>query len=72
MAVQYAPQKLRVPEGFNNLLEGLSREILREQPANIIKFASEYFKAQLLLRDGKILFFSIISLKAAYILYCIY
>lgn len=51
MTVQYAPNKLRVPSGFNNLLEGLAREVLREQPPNIIQFASDYFKTQLQLRD---------------------
>ena len=56
MAVQYAPQKLTVPEGFNNLLEGLAREVLREQPENIIKFAADYFKQQIALRVGKIFY----------------
>eukprot|EP00794_Sanderia_malayensis_P010942 gene10942-12103_t len=51
MAVQYAPTKLRVPPGFQNLLEGLSREVLREQPSNIIQFAANYFKDQLLIRE---------------------
>ncbi|XP_066910834.1 sperm surface protein Sp17-like [Clytia hemisphaerica] len=50
MAVQYAPQKLTVPDGFNNLLEGLAREVLREQPENIIKFAADYFKQQVATR----------------------
>lgn len=57
MSVQYAPSKLRVPDGFNNLLEGLAREVLREQPENIIKFAADYFKTQLLLRNRKSLTF---------------
>ena len=52
MSVQYAPQKLKVPDGFNNLLEGLAREVLREQPESIIKFAAEYFKTQIALRGG--------------------
>lgn len=55
MAVQYAPMKLRVPPGFQNLLEGLAREVLREQPEDIINFAAQYFKNQLLIRDGKLL-----------------
>ena len=58
MSVQYAPSKLRVPDGFNNLLEGLAREVLREQPENIINFAAEYFKTQMLLRDGGKSFFN--------------
>lgn len=51
MAVQYAPMKLRVPPGFQNLLEGLAREVLREQPEDIIHFAAQHFKNQLLIRD---------------------
>lgn len=51
MAVQYAPMKLRVPPGFQNLLEGLAREVLREQPEDIINFAAQYFKNQLLIRE---------------------
>ena len=54
MAVQYAPMKLRVPPGFQNLLEGLAREVLREQPEDIIVFAAQYFKNQLQIRDGKL------------------
>ena len=44
--------KLRVPPGFQNLLEGLAREVLREQPEDIINFAAQYFKNQLLIREG--------------------
>ena len=53
MAVSYAPTKLRVPPGFQNLLEGLAREVLREQPEDIISFAAQYFKNKLVLREGK-------------------
>ena len=56
MAVQYAPMKLRVPPGFQNLLEGLAREVLREQPEDIINFAAQYFKNQLLIREGTFFF----------------
>lgn len=51
MAVQYAPTKLRVPPGFQNLLEGLAREVLREQPDDIVVFAAQYFKNQLVIRE---------------------
>ena len=37
--------RFRVPKGFNLLLEGLTREILREQPENMAKFAAEYFQS---------------------------
>jgi len=46
MSVKYAPSKLKVPPGFQNLLEGLAREVLREQPGNITAFAATYFKEQ--------------------------
>lgn len=46
MSVNYAPSKLKVPAGFQNILEGLAREVLREQPQNIIQFADTYFKRQ--------------------------
>jgi hypothetical protein len=55
MAVQYAPTKLRVPPGFQNILEGFAREVLREQPEDIITFGAQYFKAQLSIRDGKLI-----------------
>ena len=53
MSVSYAPTKLRVPPGFEYVLEGLAREVLREQPEDIIVFAAEYFKNKLTLKDGK-------------------
>ena len=49
----YAPVNLRVPEGFEHLLESLTREILREQPPNIIAFAAMYFRKKLNQRNGK-------------------
>ena len=51
--MQYAPTKLKVPPGFQNLLEGLAREVLREQPENLIEFSANYFKNQLAIRNGK-------------------
>ena len=57
MSVQYAPSKLKVPPGFQNLLEGLAREVLREQPDDIIKFSADYFKGPMVLRSvGEIYF----------------
>lgn len=53
MSVSYAPTKLRVPLGFEHLLEALAREVLREQPKDIINFAAEYFRRKLILRDGE-------------------
>lgn len=51
--MSYAPTKLRVPPGFEHLLEGLTREILRSQPKDIIAFSAEYFRKKIVLRDGK-------------------
>ena len=47
MSVRYGDIKLAVPNGFKELLENLSREILREQPGNIARFASVYFQRRL-------------------------
>ena len=54
MAVQYAPTKLRVPPGFQCILEGFAREVLREQPEDIIQFGAQYFKTQLSVREGSV------------------
>lgn len=52
MSMSYASNKLRVPPGFEHLLEGLAREILREQPKNLVEFAAQYFRKKLQDRDG--------------------
>jgi hypothetical protein len=39
-------KRYEVPEGFNEILEDLIREILREQPSDIIAFAAHYFKCK--------------------------
>ncbi|GCB63170.1 hypothetical protein scyTo_0000120 [Scyliorhinus torazame] len=44
MAVPFSNTTLRIPHGFGNLLEGLSREVLRHQPQDIITFAAIYFE----------------------------
>lgn len=54
MSVSYAPTKLSVPPGFEHLLEGLTREVLREQPPNIISFAAQYFRRKLNERPGRL------------------
>lgn len=53
MAVPFSNTKLRVPKGFQNILEGLAREVLRNQPENIYEFGSKYFEQLLAVRDGK-------------------
>ncbi|KAG8522224.1 Sperm surface protein Sp17 [Galemys pyrenaicus] len=44
MSIPFSNTQYRIPQGFGNLLEGLTREILREQPANIPAFAAAYFE----------------------------
>ncbi len=53
MSVSYAPSRLSVPPGFEYILESLAREVLREQPEDIIAFAADFFKAKVIVRDGK-------------------
>merc|ERR1712167_170582 len=45
MSVSYGRVKLGVPAGFKEMLEIVTREILREQPRNIPGFLEAYFKA---------------------------
>nr|XP_044994510.1 sperm surface protein Sp17-like [Jaculus jaculus] len=44
MSIPFSNTHCRIPQGFGNLLEGLTREILREQPNNIPAFAAAYFE----------------------------
>ncbi|XP_068936659.1 sperm surface protein Sp17 isoform X2 [Petaurus breviceps papuanus] len=44
MSIPFSNTHYRIPQGFGNLLEGLTREILREQPDNIPAFAAAYFE----------------------------
>lgn len=53
MAVPFSNTKLRVPKGFQNVLEGLAREVLRNQPENLYEFGAKYFEQMLSVRDGK-------------------
>jgi len=54
MAVPFSNTKLRPPRGFRNILEGLSREVLRCQPRDIYAFGSLYFEKLLRIRHGQI------------------
>ncbi|CAH2320380.1 sperm surface Sp17 [Pelobates cultripes] len=47
MSVPFSNTNLRIPRGFANLLEGLTREILREQPKDIPVFGAKYFETLL-------------------------
>jgi hypothetical protein len=51
MASKYI-QKFPVPEGFPEILHDLSKEILRNQPTDIIEFSALYFKC---LQEGLVL-----------------
>ncbi|KAK3106819.1 hypothetical protein FSP39_000493 [Pinctada imbricata] len=53
MAVPYSNTKLRVPKGFQNILEGLARECLRSQPDDIFEFGAKYFEQLLQVRERK-------------------
>lgn len=43
MASKYL-QKYPVPAGFQQILADFTREVLRDQPPNIIEYASKYFE----------------------------
>ncbi len=51
MASKYI-QKFPIPEGFAEVLHDLSKEILRNQPADILDFCAEYFKC---VQEGTVL-----------------
>ncbi|NXS81033.1 SP17 protein, partial [Pteruthius melanotis] len=52
MSIAAANTNLRVPAGFRNLLEGLAREVLREQPTDVVAFAAQYFQKLLEQREA--------------------
>ncbi|XP_028321525.1 sperm surface protein Sp17 isoform X2 [Gouania willdenowi] len=51
MSVSFSNTHLRVPRGFGSILEGLTREVLRDQPENIPQYAARYFTALLKQRE---------------------
>ncbi|XP_030007194.1 protein starmaker-like [Sphaeramia orbicularis] len=51
MSVPFSNTHLRVPRGFGTILEGLAREVLRDQPEDIPKYAAEHFEALLKQRE---------------------
>lgn len=52
MSVPFSNTNLRIPRGFGNLLEGLAKEVLRDQPEDIPAFAARYFSGLLKAREG--------------------
>ncbi|XP_026169196.1 neurogranin (protein kinase C substrate, RC3) b [Mastacembelus armatus] len=51
MSVPFSNTHLRVPRGFGTILEGLAREVLRDQPEDIPKYAAQYFDTLLKRRE---------------------
>ncbi|XP_073346863.1 neurogranin (protein kinase C substrate, RC3) b isoform X2 [Pagrus major] len=51
MSVPFSNTHLRVPRGFGTILEGLAREVLRDQPEDIPEYAALYFDALLKQRE---------------------
>ncbi|KAA0701967.1 Sperm surface protein [Triplophysa tibetana] len=51
MSVPFSNTTLRIPRGFGNLLEGLAKEVLRDQPEDIPAFAARYFSELLKARE---------------------
>ncbi|XP_046543962.1 abnormal spindle-like microcephaly-associated protein homolog isoform X8 [Haliotis rubra] len=51
MAVPFSNTKLRVPKGFQNILEGLAREVLRAQPKDVFEFGCQYFESMVTVRE---------------------
>ncbi|XP_063167263.1 sperm surface protein Sp17 [Candoia aspera] len=51
MAIPFSNTTQRIPPGFANLLEGLAREVLRNQPEDIPTFAAKYFETLLIERE---------------------
>lgn len=52
MAVPFSNTKLRVPQGFQCLLEGVAKEVLQMQPNDIFAFSAVYFENLLQLRES--------------------
>ena len=59
MAVPFSNAKLRIPHGFQGLLENVAKEVLLMQPNDIYTFAAAYFETQLQVREGFHLYSSI-------------
>ena len=53
MSVSYAPTKIKVPEGFQTLMEDLIKQILAEQPKDLTDFAATYLKGKILHLKGR-------------------
>ena len=64
MAVPFSNTKLRVPKGFQNILEAFAKEVLRQQPANIYEFGAVFFEEMVKERESRLLLkFEILHLE---------
>eukprot|EP00041_Stephanoeca_diplocostata_P004823 m.52124 g.52124 ORF g.52124 m.52124 type:complete len:216 (+) comp15384_c1_seq1:292-939(+) len=45
MAMSYAPTKLAVPNGFEEIITAFAKDVLQKQPANIYEHAAAYFRS---------------------------
>lgn len=43
----------KMPAGLVELMEGLSREVLKNNPTEVYKFCAQHMRNLLVLRDGK-------------------
>jgi len=57
MAVPFSNSRMRIPHGFQSLLEGMAKEVLMLQPPDIYDFSAIYFENLLKKRDGNNLLF---------------
>ncbi|NWX46873.1 SP17 protein, partial [Steatornis caripensis] len=51
MSFPFSGTSLRLPAGFQNLLEGLALEVLRAQPTDVAAFAAQHFQTLLEQRE---------------------
>ncbi|NWU48432.1 SP17 protein, partial [Dromas ardeola] len=51
MSTSFSNITLRLPDGFQNLLEGLAWEVLRAQPTDVVAFAAQHFQKLLEQRE---------------------
>jgi len=73
MAVPFSNSRMRIPHGFQGLLEGMAKEVLMVQPPDIYAFSAVYFENLLKKRDGNNPVFvscCCIELFLLYIVYC--
>ncbi|XP_075630897.1 sperm surface protein Sp17 isoform X1 [Balearica regulorum gibbericeps] len=52
MSTSFSNTALRLPAGFQNLLEGLALEVLRAQPPDVVAFAAQHFQTLLEQREA--------------------